>query len=64
LDPGEAQWVILVLRFAERCPEGQAGTVGALRVRYSVFELPKSMQVPLRDGLRIPCPPPRRKSRR
>ena len=64
LDPGEAQWVILVLRFSERCPEGQAGTVGALRVRYSVFELPKSMQVPLRDGLRIPCPPPRRKSRR
>jgi hypothetical protein len=63
LDPGEAQWVVLVLRFGDRCPKGQAGTVGALRVRYSVFELRKRMRVPLRDGLRVPCRVPRRKGR-
>lgn len=56
LQPAEAQWVILVLRFGRRCPAGRRATVGALRVRYSVFELHKRMRVPLREGVEVRCP--------
>ncbi len=64
LSPGETQWVVLVLRFGRRCPAGQRGTVGALRVRYSVFELGKHMRVPLREGLEVPCPRSKRRGTR
>lgn len=64
LSPGEAQWVVLVLRFGRRCPAGRRGTVGALRVRYSVFELGKQMSVPLREGLEVPCPRSKRRANR
>lgn len=57
LDPGEARWVVLVLRFGRKCPRGATGAVSALRVRYSVFELPKRMRVPLREGLQVLCGP-------
>ena len=56
LQPGETQWVVLVLRFGRRCPARRRATVGALRVRYSVFELPKRMRVPLREGIEVRCP--------
>ena len=64
LDPGEAQWFVLVLRLGRRCPSAQRASVGALRVRYSVFELPKSMRVPLREGLQVRCPRKERRGRR
>jgi hypothetical protein len=60
LEPGETRWVVLVLRFGPKCPKGATGAVSALRVRYSVFELPKRMRVPLREGVQIPCGKDRR----
>lgn len=55
LDPGEARWVVLVLRFGTRCPKGEKGVLEALRVRYSVFELPKEMRVTLPRQLVVRC---------
>lgn len=55
LDPGEARWVVLVLRFGARCPKGEKGVLEALRVRYSVFELPKEMRVTLPRRLVVRC---------
>lgn len=56
LDPGEEQFVVVVLRFGKRCPADTVGLVDGLKLDYSVFELPKEMRVGLREPLEIPCP--------
>ncbi len=56
LDPGEEQFVVLVLRFGKRCPSDTVGVVDGLKLSYSVFELPKEMRVGLRERLEVPCP--------
>jgi len=56
LDPGEEQFVIVVLRFGKRCPDDTVGVIDALKVNYSVFELPKEMRLGLRERLEILCP--------
>ncbi len=56
LDPGEEQFVVVVLRFGKRCPGDTVGAVDALKLSYSVFELPKEMRLALRERLEVPCP--------
>lgn len=56
LAPGEEQFVVLVLRFGKRCPADTVGVIDALKIDYSIFELPKEMRLALRERLEVACP--------
>jgi len=55
LDPGETQFVVVVLRFGERCPRDAIGVIDSVRVHYSLFGIAKEMNVRLRQRITVPC---------
>src|SRR3954454_3694658 len=55
LDPGEERFVVVVLRFGERCPRDAIGVIDAVRVHYSLFGIAKEMSVRLRQRVTVPC---------
>jgi hypothetical protein len=55
LDPGEERFVVLVLRFGERCPRNAIGVIDSVRVHYSLFGISKEMNVRLRQRITVPC---------
>ena len=55
LDPGEEQFVVVVLRFGERCPRDAIAVIDSVHVHYSLFGIKKEMSVRLRQRVTVPC---------
>jgi hypothetical protein len=55
LDPGEEQFVVVVLRFGERCPRDAIAVIDSVHVHYSLFGIAKEMSVRLRQRITVPC---------